>query len=227
MKIRFCAQFRDFKRNDTEPKEKGEGGETKRKYQDASVLLFSGMGLRYTAAFFPNCNLSLICPPTSPSHLCVGMQFKCHSVPAHATQQAILRRMPIRCRVGLPNQSQRKSILTAILRNEITSDNFNLDTVAAATKGFSGNDLQELCRAAAMQSVRQFINLEAAATAAAPGSSTGDAVPRLKSQITTAHCIAARDEWLRTNPALLSLVEEEEADEYEDTQAGSTIDGLD
>ena len=41
MKIRICAQFRDFKRNDTEPKEKGEGGETKRISGRISASFFS------------------------------------------------------------------------------------------------------------------------------------------------------------------------------------------
>jgi len=143
--------------------------------------------------------------------------------------QAILRRMPIRCKVGLPNQNQRTSILTAILRNESTSaTEFDLDTVAAATQGFSGNDLQELCRAAAMRSIRQFINLEAAAPTAAASTAGADGAgadsgggggggssdaPRPKAAMTTAHFLAARDEWLRTNPALSALFEDDDDDD--------------
>lgn len=137
--------------------------------------------------------------------------------------QAILRRMPIRCRVGLPNVGQRKSILKAILRNESISGDFNLDVVARATQGFSGNDLQELCRSAAMRAVRHYINLEA------PVREESDNSP--KAQMTTAHFIAARDEWLRTNPALVAQLFDEEGDGDGDEDDGDgdngSVDGED
>eukprot|EP00039_Didymoeca_costata_P008433 m.111989 g.111989 ORF g.111989 m.111989 type:complete len:352 (+) comp14078_c0_seq1:31-1086(+) len=73
---------------------------------------------------------------------------------------AIVRRMPIRCHVGLPNQNQRLSILKTLLRNENVSGKFELDKVAEGTEGFSGSDLQELCRTAAMTALRSTVNLD-------------------------------------------------------------------
>ncbi|CAG0917987.1 unnamed protein product [Notodromas monacha] len=71
---------------------------------------------------------------------------------------AILRRMPCVFRVNLPNQPQRESILRLMLRNESVSDDVNLETLAGRTDGFSGSDLYELCRTAAITRVREVCN---------------------------------------------------------------------
>mmetsp|Transcript_3390 Transcript_3390/g.8392 ORF Transcript_3390/g.8392 Transcript_3390/m.8392 type:complete len:362 (+) Transcript_3390:188-1273(+) len=63
---------------------------------------------------------------------------------------AILRRMPRRFMIGLPGKLQRESILRALLRKEKIEGEFLVGTIAAETEGYSGNDLQELCRNAAM-----------------------------------------------------------------------------
>ncbi|ORX61678.1 AAA-domain-containing protein [Hesseltinella vesiculosa] len=70
---------------------------------------------------------------------------------------AILRRMPKRFHVRLPNIQQRKSILDLLLKNIHLSADFDLDTLAKRTDGCSGSDLKELCRHAAMIPIREYI----------------------------------------------------------------------
>eukprot|EP00038_Savillea_parva_P013317 m.210164 g.210164 ORF g.210164 m.210164 type:complete len:369 (+) comp24890_c0_seq1:115-1221(+) len=63
---------------------------------------------------------------------------------------AIRRRMPRMFRIGLPGRLQRESILRALLRKERIEGTYDMGQVATGTEGYSGNDLQELCRNAAM-----------------------------------------------------------------------------
>lgn len=71
--------------------------------------------------------------------------------------KAFLRRMPRTCKIDLPGKDQRASILEAILRNENIEGDFDLDRIARATSGYSGNDLQELCRNTAMSKIRDQV----------------------------------------------------------------------
>ncbi|KAG9308409.1 ATPase [Chiua virens] len=68
---------------------------------------------------------------------------------------AILRRMPKRFAVGLPSAEQRFKILTLMLKDTKLDPSLTLDVLAAKTTGFSGSDLRELCRSAAMVPVRE------------------------------------------------------------------------
>jgi len=70
--------------------------------------------------------------------------------------KAILRRMPATFRIGLPTADQRRSILTTVLRMENTGDCVDSWRLAKLTEGFSGSDLRELCRAAAVCRVHQL-----------------------------------------------------------------------
>lgn len=70
---------------------------------------------------------------------------------------AILRRMPTTFHIGLPNQSQRHDILKLILSGENLSNAINLKEIAEKTDGYSGSDLRELCRDAAMYRVRDYV----------------------------------------------------------------------
>ncbi|RXW22493.1 hypothetical protein EST38_g3354 [Candolleomyces aberdarensis] len=70
---------------------------------------------------------------------------------------AILRRMPKRFAVGLPNYEQRFKILTLMLKETKTEPNFSIGILASQTDGFSGSDLRELCRNAAMVPVREYM----------------------------------------------------------------------
>uniref|UniRef100_A0A1A8K053 Outer mitochondrial transmembrane helix translocase n=2 Tax=Nothobranchius TaxID=28779 RepID=A0A1A8K053_NOTKU len=73
---------------------------------------------------------------------------------------AILRRMPATFHVGLPNMKQREEILRLILAGENLSNAINLKEIAEKTEGYSGSDLRELCRDAAMYRVREYVRKE-------------------------------------------------------------------
>ncbi|XP_047233199.1 outer mitochondrial transmembrane helix translocase isoform X1 [Girardinichthys multiradiatus] len=71
---------------------------------------------------------------------------------------AILRRMPTRFHINQPSERQREDILRLILRNENVEKAFNFQLVAKETGGFSGSDLREMCRDAALMCVREFVH---------------------------------------------------------------------
>lgn len=73
---------------------------------------------------------------------------------------AILRRMPTTFYVELPNARQRQEILRLILSGENLSNAINLKEIAEKTDGYSGSDLRELCRDAAMYRVRDYVRKE-------------------------------------------------------------------
>ena len=65
--------------------------------------------------------------------------------------KAILRRMPSQIQIKLPQLENRKEILRRILRNTEKKDpDIDINYIASKTEGFSGSDLRELCRIAAM-----------------------------------------------------------------------------
>lgn len=78
----------------------------------------------------------------------------------HDVDKAILRRMPAMFHVGLPNQEQRAGIVKLILETEVLCDDVNTSRIARQTEGFSGSDLRELCRIAALYRVRDFVRDE-------------------------------------------------------------------
>ncbi|KAG8228227.1 hypothetical protein J437_LFUL004352 [Ladona fulva] len=70
--------------------------------------------------------------------------------------KAILRRMPSRFNIGLPDCSQRTKILRLILSKEPIAEEVDCETLARETVGFSGSDLREVCRNASLYRVRDF-----------------------------------------------------------------------
>jgi SpoVK/Ycf46/Vps4 family AAA+-type ATPase len=70
---------------------------------------------------------------------------------------AVLRRLPRRLLVDLPDQPNRKKILQVIMANEELAPDVNLDEIANMTDGYSGSDLKALCVAAAYQPIREFL----------------------------------------------------------------------
>ncbi|XP_049876382.1 outer mitochondrial transmembrane helix translocase isoform X2 [Pectinophora gossypiella] len=76
--------------------------------------------------------------------------------------KAIQRRMPATFHVPMPNETQRERILQLILRSEPVASDIEYKRLATATEGFSGSDLQELCRQAAVYRVRDLARDELA-----------------------------------------------------------------
>lgn len=70
---------------------------------------------------------------------------------------AILRRMPKRFSIKLPDASQRKNILSLMLQDIKMDPRFSLDALVRRTDGLSGSDLKEACRNAAMVPVREHM----------------------------------------------------------------------
>lgn len=72
--------------------------------------------------------------------------------------QAFMRRLPKQFPIGRPDASQRRSILNKILKDsKLDEDDFDLEAIVSNTRSFSGSDLKELCREAALNSMREFI----------------------------------------------------------------------
>jgi len=98
---------------------------------------------------------------------------------------AIRRRLGRQFFVGLPEREQRGGILALLLRDEPLAEDVDLDELARITHGYSGSDLKELCRAAAMLPVREHLcnnpaayarsNVVAAAVAPKSNGSAGGA----------------------------------------------------
>lgn len=70
---------------------------------------------------------------------------------------AILRRMPKRYAVRLPDTAQREKILSIMLADVPRHPSFDLAALVRQSEGYSGSDLRELCRAAAMVPVREIL----------------------------------------------------------------------
>ncbi len=91
----------------------------------------------------------------------IATQSNCMVVVMGATNRpkdvdaAILRRMPCVFHVGLPNARQREAILELVLRDDVVAPDVNLGELARSTEGFSGSDLFELCRTAAIVRVKE------------------------------------------------------------------------
>lgn len=71
--------------------------------------------------------------------------------------KAILRRMPATFHIGLPNEQQRMQVLKLILEHEPIAENVDIAKLAKMAEGFSGSDLQELCRNASVYRVRDYL----------------------------------------------------------------------
>ncbi|XP_030022539.1 ATPase family AAA domain-containing protein 1 isoform X2 [Manduca sexta] len=76
--------------------------------------------------------------------------------------KAIQRRMPATFHVPMPSDTQRERILHLILKSEPVAPDIDYKRLAASTEGFSGSDLHELCRQAAVYRVRDLARDEMA-----------------------------------------------------------------
>nr|XP_002129659.1 ATPase family AAA domain-containing protein 1-like [Ciona intestinalis] len=71
--------------------------------------------------------------------------------------QAILRRMPIKLNVPMPDLKQRANILSIVLEVEDVSDDVDLELLSESLNGFSGSDIREMCRHASVARVHEHI----------------------------------------------------------------------
>ncbi|XP_022994319.1 uncharacterized protein LOC111490081 isoform X4 [Cucurbita maxima] len=81
--------------------------------------------------------------------------------------EAVIRRLPRRLMVNLPDAPNRAKILKVILAKEDLSQDFDFDSVASMTDGYSGSDLKNLCVAAAHRPIKEILEKEKKEHAAA------------------------------------------------------------
>ncbi|KAG6708019.1 peroxisomal ATPase pex6-like [Carya illinoinensis] len=73
---------------------------------------------------------------------------------------AVIRRLPRRIYVDLPDAANRLKILRIFLSQEHLEPEFQFDKLAYATEGYSGSDLKNLCIAAAYRPVQELLEEE-------------------------------------------------------------------
>eukprot|EP00250_Pteridium_aquilinum_P017407 c23617_g1_i3 orf=209-3316(+) len=73
---------------------------------------------------------------------------------------AVIRRLPRRIFIDLPDANNREKILHKLLAEEDLSKDFDFKDLAAQTEGFSGSDLKNLCVAAAYRPIQEFLEAE-------------------------------------------------------------------
>ncbi|XP_062228505.1 uncharacterized protein LOC133926536 isoform X2 [Phragmites australis] len=73
---------------------------------------------------------------------------------------AVIRRLPRRIYVDLPDAQNRMKILKILLVKEKLESDFRFDDLANATEGYSGSDLKNLCIAAAYRPVHELLEEE-------------------------------------------------------------------
>ncbi|KAL9687549.1 hypothetical protein QQ045_031953 [Rhodiola kirilowii] len=91
--------------------------------------------------------------------------------------EAVIRRLPRRLMVDLPDVANRAKILRVILAKEELSPTVDLDAIASMTDGYSGSDLKNLCVTAAHGPIREILEMEKKEHAAA--AAEGRALPAL------------------------------------------------
>ncbi|KAK7265565.1 hypothetical protein RJT34_33186 [Clitoria ternatea] len=81
--------------------------------------------------------------------------------------EAVIRRLPRRLMVNLPDAPNRAKIMKVILAKEELSPDVDLDAVASMTDGYSGSDLKNLCVTAAHRPIKEILEKEKKERAAA------------------------------------------------------------
>ncbi|WCJ21355.1 P-loop containing nucleoside triphosphate hydrolases superfamily protein [Euphorbia peplus] len=74
--------------------------------------------------------------------------------------EAVIRRLPRRLMVNLPDAPNREKILRVILAKEELTSDVDLEAVANMTDGYSGSDLKNLCVTAAHCPIREILETE-------------------------------------------------------------------
>ncbi|KAG9138007.1 hypothetical protein Leryth_001267 [Lithospermum erythrorhizon] len=81
--------------------------------------------------------------------------------------EAVIRRLPRRLMISLPDAPNRAKILKVILAKEDLSPDLDIDSIARMTDGYSGSDLKNLCVTAAHCPLKDILELEKKERAAA------------------------------------------------------------
>uniref|UniRef100_A0A1J3K6P8 Protein MSP1 n=1 Tax=Noccaea caerulescens TaxID=107243 RepID=A0A1J3K6P8_NOCCA len=89
---------------------------------------------------------------------------------------AVIRRLPRRIYVDLPDAENRLKILKIFLTQENLETGFQFDKLAKETEGYSGSDLKNLCIAAAYRPVQELLQEETKV----PQDSVANAAPDLR-----------------------------------------------
>ncbi|KAF2164414.1 hypothetical protein M409DRAFT_56681 [Zasmidium cellare ATCC 36951] len=134
--------------------------------------------------------------------------------------EAILRRMPKKFPISLPNAAQRRQIFELTLRDtkidgrllRNAEPSFNINTLVKISAGMSGSDIKEACRDAAMVPVREYIKTAKASGKSMNRSIKGDAVRGLQT-----------DDFFNRNAGVKQL-QVNEPDEAGSAGSGSTED---
>ncbi|KAL3648017.1 hypothetical protein CASFOL_008985 [Castilleja foliolosa] len=74
--------------------------------------------------------------------------------------EAVIRRLPRRLMVNLPDAQNRAKILKVILSKEELASNIDFESIANMTEGYSGSDLKNLCVTAAHCPIREILETE-------------------------------------------------------------------
>ncbi|OWM90583.1 uncharacterized protein LOC116187611 isoform X2 [Punica granatum] len=74
--------------------------------------------------------------------------------------EAVIRRLPRRLMVNLPDAANRAKILKVILAKEDLSADVDFDAIASMTDGYSGSDLKNLCVTAAHLPIKEILEKE-------------------------------------------------------------------
>ncbi|PQQ17371.1 uncharacterized protein Pyn_06703 [Prunus yedoensis var. nudiflora] len=74
--------------------------------------------------------------------------------------EAVIRRLPRRLMVNLPDAPNRAKILKVILAKEDLSPSIDFDAIASMTDGYSGSDLKNLCVTAAHRPIKEILEKE-------------------------------------------------------------------
>ncbi|OCH95005.1 AAA-domain-containing protein [Obba rivulosa] len=114
---------------------------------------------------------------------------------------AVLRRLPRRLLVDLPGEKEREGneILKILLRDETLSPDVDLKVLAKRTECFSGSDLKHLCVSAALDAVKQLVDVpwrppRSAGTSAEPQSNESDpeqSTPQATADVPAAQSVTA------------------------------------
>ncbi|KAK7282029.1 hypothetical protein RIF29_10505 [Crotalaria pallida] len=81
--------------------------------------------------------------------------------------EAVIRRLPRRLMVNLPDAPNRAKILKVILAKEDLCSDVDLEAIASMTDGYSGSDLKNLCVTAAHRPIKEILEKEKKERAAA------------------------------------------------------------